>query len=159
MTRTGDLSGRDDRSEGIVNVNAVLIAYCSVVLLSRFLTGETSTATGEVVITVVIGIALALQPVRRPGQKEKLTPAALLLFPLLVVMALVARHLFVLLPSVVFVAYGLRGLANGRLTLAGRVGPGREYTGVRAYFHSALCILSGAALIAVDFIFPGFWER
>jgi hypothetical protein len=142
-----------------VNINAVLIAYCSVVLLSRFLNGETSTATWEVVITVAIGVVLALQPVRRPGQKEKLTPAALLLFPLLVAMALAARKLFVLLPSVAFVAYGLRGLANGRITLGGRVGPGREYTGAMAYFHSAWCILSGAALIAVDFIFPGFWER
>jgi hypothetical protein len=48
---------------------------------------------------------------------------------------------------------------NGRIVLAGRVGRGREYTGTAAYLHSTLCILSGAALIAVGFIFPGFWNR
>jgi hypothetical protein len=74
-------------------------------------------------------------------------------------MALVARDLFVLLPSVIFIVYGLRGLVNGRITLAGRVGPGREYTGPAAYFHSAFCILSGAVMIAVGLVFPGFWQR
>jgi hypothetical protein len=134
--------------------DVVFIAYGAIVLLSRFLSGKTSTASWEVAITVALGTAWALQPVRWPGQKAALTFASIVAFVVLVAMLLAVRQLFLLLLSVTFVTYGLRGLVTNRITLAGRVGPGREHTGTAAYFQSALCIACGAAGATLAFMFP-----
>jgi hypothetical protein len=142
-----------------VKFGAVLIAYPLAVLLSRFFGGRTSTASWEVALAVGIGIAWGLQPGRHPEQKAELTPVSLVAFPLFLAMGLCARQPFVLLFSATSVTFGLRGLVNGSITLAGRVGSGREYTGFSAYLHSVLWILTGAALTAVGFLLPGFWER
>lgn len=141
-----------------MNFNGVLIAYGLIVVFGRFLGGRASTASWEVVLTVAIGIAWGLQPVERPGHKPALTAASFLAFPLVVAMLLVARDLFVLLPSVTFIVYGVRGLVNGRIIVAGRVGPGREFRGAAAYFRSTLCILFGAFMITLGLLVPGFWR-
>jgi hypothetical protein len=136
-----------------VRLEVVLIAYGAMVLLSRFLRGEASTAPWEVAITVALGIAWALQPLRRPGQKPALTVASIVAFVILVAMLFAARQLVALLPSVTFVTYGLRGLVTGSISLAGSVGPARDYTGIAAYFQSVMCIAVGAAGIALAFLF------
>src|SRR5688572_21166403 len=149
----GTLGGRDGRSEGILKFDVVLIAYGAIIVLSRFLNGQVSTAPWEAAITVALGIAWGLQPVLRPGQKEALSFASIVAFVVLVAILLVARQLFMLLPSVAFVTYGLRGLVTGSITLSGRVGPGREYTGIAAYFQSGLCIVSGGIGIILAVLF------
>ena len=123
---------------------AILIAYGATILLARFVSADASDPPWQIAITMALGIAWALQPMPPPGQKVVVRFASFVAFAFLVGIGFAARQLFVLLPTTFFVTYGLRGLFTGRIILAGRGGPGREYTGTAAYFQSVLCVVFGA---------------
>jgi hypothetical protein len=125
-----------------------LIAYGAIILLTRFVSAGTSDPPWQIAITVALGVAWALHPMPRPGQKVVVRLTSFVAFAFLVAIAFASRRLFMLLPSTVFVTYGLRGLLTGRIILAGKAGPGREYTGTAAYFQSVLCVVFGAAGVA-----------
>lgn len=139
-----------------MNFAVVVVAYALMVLVSRFVVGDASIAPWQYGLTVGLGVAWGAQPTAPPGQKAVPSFASLVAFLLLVALCLAAAPLFVLLPSAVFVTAGVRGLVTGRITLGGRVGPGREYTGSAAYFQSAFCLASGAA--GIVFVALGLFE-
>jgi hypothetical protein len=144
---------RADQLRLAAGVGGALIVFNAVVLLSRLSSGTTSTASWELFTAVALGIALALQPVRRPGQKKALTFASFFEFVLQTAALFVAGKVFMLLFSVTFLTYGLRGLVTGRISLTGKIGPVREYTGIAAYFRAAWCIVFGATGITLAFLF------
>jgi hypothetical protein len=115
------------------------------------MTGETSYPPWQVALTVAVGVACALRPLRRRTDNAALTVVSLIAGMSLLALALAANRLFLLFVSACFVAYGSRGLVTGRITLKGRVGPEREYTGLSAYLQSILCILFGAGGIALAY--------
>jgi hypothetical protein len=141
-----------------VNFEAILIVYGATILLTRFVSADTSNPSWQVAVTAALGIAWALQPTPPAGQKVAVRLTSFIAFAFLLGMAFAACQLFVLLVSTVFVTYGLRGLLTGRIVLAGRVGAGREYRGMAAYLQSALCLVFGAAGVAFALVPSGVWH-
>ena len=135
----------------------VLTAYGAVVVASRFVFAGAVNPTWLLGLTAATGCALVLLNAPRwteqaaAGRRPQWLHSAMHVVSVLVWLALFlsGRQLFVLLIGSVFATDGLLGIVFRSITVKGRTGPPRTYTGRSAIAWSTASLVFGVLAVVV----------